>query len=219
MPDRQTSLLSLANELLLEIVEKLDQLKYISKILNLNKRTRDLLLTYLFDRGCARTRNARYRQTTLGLFLGGAICSDTSSIIDRIVNHRMTLGLMGETLLDGGMGIKKRINMPRYLRSALAVDSPYVAAYLLKSGVDLSESRYNRPKLMPLCQALSIGPTSTQDKIDASLRIACSYVLPRTFSSFLVKGANPNAYSPYGLNAMHELLLPRIPALANDFTY
>ncbi|KAF2967643.1 hypothetical protein GQX73_g5918 [Xylaria multiplex] len=147
-----------------------------------------------------------------------AVRIDSLWMIEYIATRRKVLDLMGP--LPRGVCARVGYSMETgYLHFALVADAPRVAAYLLKCGVDMSRDISDHPELTPLCLTLSMKPTNTQKELDASLRIACSYVLPQTVRSLLVRGANPNAYSPYGLNAIHWLLAARLPGLSNDSVY
>ncbi|KAI1428612.1 hypothetical protein F5Y12DRAFT_675048 [Xylaria sp. FL1777] len=237
MAQQHGHILSLPQELHIDIVRRLDSLNDVSSIVKLNRYFHGLFFDYLFDLKFTEIvqparkragenfpqtldntrRSPEFRYYYRSLFLH-ALATDSSWIIEHMATHKKELSLM-EPLRRGfseRAGYKTEIG---YLHFALAGDAPRVAAYMLKSGVDMGQEVNGFPELMPLCLALSMSRISTQEKLDASLRIACSYVLPRTVTYLLVRGANPNTYSPYGLNAIHSLLVARLPRLAKDYVY
>ncbi|KAI3342455.1 ankyrin repeat-containing domain protein [Ustulina deusta] len=233
MAQQHGHLLSLPQELHSDIVTRLDSLKDVRSVAQSNRYFFCLFFDYMLDLWFTEKVNRRKAQETRGGtrrvsntvhppstpetrcyidFVAQAIRTDCWLIIDYLATRRKELNLMGS--LPGNLceriGYKADAG---FLHLALAFDAPHVAVYLLKAGVDMSREMSDYPDLMPLCLTLSTSRTSTQEGLDASLRFACSYVLPRTVTYLLVRGANPNAYSPYGLNAIHWLLSVRLPGL------
>ncbi|KAI0540462.1 hypothetical protein GGR58DRAFT_499041 [Xylaria digitata] len=214
-------LLALPRELHLDIVEQLDSIR--DNPWGILRRddweTNELEVLY----GLRQSSNADNPHNSLEFRLTWslfqyAVRIDSLWIIEYIATRRKELNLM-EPLPRQFYTRAGHATETSYLHFALVVDAPRVAACLLKCGVDMSGEISDHPELTPLCLTLSMRHTSTQKELDASLRIACSYVLPRTVRSLLVRGANPNAYSPYGLNAIHWLLATRLPGLSNDLVY
>ncbi|KAI0445279.1 ankyrin repeat-containing domain protein [Xylaria telfairii] len=92
-----------------------------------------------------------------------------------------------------------------------------VAAWLLEIGIqtthgvgyveDVNGGKDYYPELDPLCLTLSKGNASTQEELNASLMTACTHGFARIAKFLLSRGANPNAYNPKGLNALHCLVL------------
>ncbi|GAW19793.1 hypothetical protein ANO14919_092840 [Xylariales sp. No.14919] len=246
MAQQHGHLLTLPTELQLHIVEQLESFRDIGSVVRLNRHFRALFFDYLFDLkftrrlqstgwkaqetikqtaqdGAQQINNAANPRNSLEFRLSGslfqyAVRIDSPWIVEYIATRRKELNLMEP--LPRRICEKAGYTMETgYLHFALVSDAPRVAAYLLKYGVDMSQEIGDHPELMPLCLVLSMKSTRIQQELDACLRIACSYVLPRTAKSLLARGADPNAYSPYGLNAMHWLLAARLPGLSSDLIY
>jgi ankyrin repeat protein len=96
-----------------------------------------------------------------------------------------------------------------YLHLSLIRDAPRVASLLVKYGTDVWEVGGEYPDMTPLSLALA-DPRGTRN-LDAALRIACSYALPRTCRYLLSRGANPNSLSKFGLAAIHLAVRKRLP--------
>lgn len=81
----------------------------------------------------------------------------------------------------------------------------------MKNGADISQEVEDYPDLTPLYMSLprALGTTSTA--LDLALRIACSYALPRTVIFLLASGANANTFNPYGIAAIHTVVMRRQP--------
>ncbi|TGJ83463.1 hypothetical protein E0Z10_g5300 [Xylaria hypoxylon] len=226
MVQQHGHILALPGELHLHIVDQFDSIGDISSVVQLNRYFRSFFFDYLFD--AKFTRRVQIAQRELERKVqgiprrtvqdGAQQTSNTANLRNEyIATRRKKLNLME---LPWRICEKAGYTMETgYLHFALVADAPRVANCLLKYGVDMDREINDHPELMPLCLALSSKYTSAQKELDAALRIACSYVLPRTVKSLLVRGANPNAYSPYGLNAIHCLLAARLPRLFSDILY
>lgn len=93
-----------------------------------------------------------------------------------------------------------------YLKFAICEDAPIVAAWLMETGIQtihgLGEDD-EHPEFEPLCLTLSKGNASTQEELNVSLTIACTHGCTRIAKLLLSRGADPSAYNPEGLNALH----------------
>ena len=85
---------------------------------------------------------------------------------------------------------------------------PRVATHLVRHGTDIWEDKSDYPDVTPLYLAIAHPDTKA---LDGALRIACSYALPRTAEHLLVRGADPNSLSRFGLAAIHLAVMKRLP--------
>ncbi|KAF3062559.1 Serine/threonine-protein phosphatase 6 regulatory ankyrin repeat subunit B [Trichoderma lentiforme] len=98
-----------------------------------------------------------------------------------------------------------------YLHYALLQDAPKVAIQLLKHGAELNENEALYPDLQHLYLALPQLLSNRIGSFDGPLRIACSYALPRIAEYLLIRGADPNAHSNFGLAAIHIAVRHKLP--------
>ncbi|KAG4263567.1 calcium/calmodulin-dependent protein kinase type 1B [Fusarium proliferatum] len=77
-----------------------------------------------------------------------------------------------------------------YLHLSITGDAPHVASHLIKLGTDIWEPGQGLPDLTPLC--LAVAQPQNKALLDAGLRIASGYSLPRTTEYLLARGADPN---------------------------
>ncbi|KAL6798410.1 ankyrin [Trichoderma sp. SZMC 28012] len=98
-----------------------------------------------------------------------------------------------------------------YLQYALLQDAPKVAIQLLKHGAELNENEALYPDLTHLYLALPQLLSNRIGSLDGPLRIACSYALPRMAEYLLIRGADPNAHSNFGLAAIHIAVRHKLP--------
>lgn len=98
-----------------------------------------------------------------------------------------------------------------YLQYALLQDAPKVAIQLLKHGAELNENEALYPDLTHLYLALPQLLSNRIGSLDGALRIACSYALPRMAEYLLIRGADPNAHSNFGLAAIHIAVRHKLP--------
>ncbi|KKP04189.1 hypothetical protein THAR02_03707 [Trichoderma harzianum] len=98
-----------------------------------------------------------------------------------------------------------------YLQYALLQDAPKVAIQLLKHGAELNENEALCPDLQHLYLALPQLLSNRVGSLDGPLRIACSYALPRMAEYLLIRGADPNAHSDFGLAAIHIAVRHKLP--------
>ena len=100
-----------------------------------------------------------------------------------------------------------------YLHFAVSMDAPLIASHLMKHGsssdfsIDSLSTTY--PDLTPLYMALARPNLITLHELNAALRIACSYALPRTTAFLLARGADARAVSIYGISVLHATLARR----------
>lgn len=100
-----------------------------------------------------------------------------------------------------------------YLHFAVSMDAPLIASHLMKHGsssdfsIDSLSTTY--PDLTSLYVALARPHLITQHELNAALRIACSYTLPRTTEFLLARGADARAVSFYGISVLHATLARR----------
>ncbi|KAL6863506.1 ankyrin [Trichoderma novae-zelandiae] len=97
------------------------------------------------------------------------------------------------------------------VQAALLHDAPKVTTQLLKHGATLDEDRALYPDLKPLYHAISRPISTSLGALDGPLRTACSYALPRTAEYLLTRGADPNTYSAFGYNALHNAIMRKLP--------
>ncbi|KAK1246602.1 hypothetical protein MKX08_000404 [Trichoderma sp. CBMAI-0020] len=98
-----------------------------------------------------------------------------------------------------------------FLHYALLQDAPKVAIQLLKHGADLDEDSALYPDLKSLYISVARPHSNSLGALDGALRIACSYALPRMAEYLLIRGADPNTYSAFGLAAIHIAVRKRVP--------
>ncbi|KAL7923711.1 putative ankyrin repeat protein [Trichoderma austrokoningii] len=98
-----------------------------------------------------------------------------------------------------------------FLHYALLQDAPKVAIQLLKHGSDLDEDDVLYPDLKSLYVSVARPLSNSLGALDGALRIACSYALPRMAEYLLIRGADPNTYSDFGLAATHIAAQKRVP--------
>lgn len=210
-------LADLPNELLIHIVGYLDCARDISSISRLNHRFHWLLSDYLID-FCVTDWSFLLR-----LFFH-AVKHDSANIIQRLTFYTGRLDLKGYEicnsfvligeLLTSSFALLRFIPMRSFpgitfLHFALVADAPRVAAHLMKHGADISQEVGDYPDLTPLFLTLALRQTSKQKELDSALRIACSYALPRTTRSLLMRGADANTMSSYGVAAIHVAVTRR----------
>lgn len=105
--------------------------------------------------------------------------------------------------------ISRPIRTITYLHLAIIGDAPKVANHLVKYGTDVWEGGGDYPDITPLYLAIA-NPRGARN-LDAALRIACSYALPKTCRYLLTRGADPNSLSRFGLAAIHLAVRSRLP--------
>lgn len=98
-----------------------------------------------------------------------------------------------------------------FLHYALLQDAPKVAILLLKHGSDLDEDAALYPDLKSLYISVARPHSNSLGALDGALRIASSYALPRMAEYLLIRGADPNTYSAFGLAAIHIAVRKRVP--------
>ncbi|KAF5536076.1 ankyrin repeat [Fusarium mexicanum] len=96
-----------------------------------------------------------------------------------------------------------------YLHLSITGDAPHVASHLIKLGTDLWEPGRGLPDLTPLC--LAVAQPQNKALLDAGLRIASGYSLPRTTEYLLARAADPNRLSRFGLAAIHLAAMKKAP--------
>ncbi|KAI0013651.1 ankyrin repeat-containing domain protein [Xylariaceae sp. FL0662B] len=203
MDHKQTQLSNIPNELLIQIVEYLDNSHDINSVTRVSRHFHWLFSDYFINLEYARCIGSAKPKFCLDLFLH-ALDLDSNNIIQCLTNQRHELDFRGFVPI-------RQFRDTTFLHLSLLGDAPRVAAHLIKFGADVNQEVTDYPDLTPLCLALARPKTSTQKEVDTSLRIACSYALPRTVASLLARGADPNALSPYGVGAMHSTVMKRLP--------
>ncbi|KAI1302002.1 ankyrin repeat-containing domain protein [Xylaria venustula] len=238
MAQQRSHLLLLPQELQLEIVSWLDDEEDVSSVAQLNRYFRCLFFDYSFDFSCTQFQqepwaccythnddNPRTRELSwCRLLLRHATKTNSSWLAEQVVVRRKVLDLTERLPVvfyyyTDHLQPHEGEDSSSYLHCAVTADAPHVVTTLLEAGADMNRETKNYPELMPLYQTLSMSHTSTQKELDTSLQIACSNALPRTVAHLLARGANPNAFNSYGLNAVHCLLSARKPKIASEFGY
>lgn len=79
----------------------------------------------------------------------------------------------------------------------------------MKHGSDITQEMGEHPDLTSLFFALGRYRLSSQKELDAALRIACHYALPKTTRFLLTRGSDVHAVSKYGVSAIHATVAKR----------
>ncbi|PVH73916.1 ankyrin, partial [Cadophora sp. DSE1049] len=198
---------TLPTEVLLLINSNLSDTGDINAICQLTRRLYHLFLPEVFDRhlAWARTTNRpkKERDSLIAIFLHAAKYN-SSNLIQQLFCYREIVDFKGTPFSHHSI---------TYLHFAVSMDAPVIASHLMKHGsssefsIDSLSTTY--PDLTPLYMALARPYLITQHELNAALRIACSYALPRTTSFILARGADARAVSIYGISVLHATLTCR----------
>ncbi|POS77901.1 hypothetical protein DHEL01_v203716 [Diaporthe helianthi] len=160
----------------------------------------DHLFNNAFQRRC---KTDVPRRVFMGLVLHAIKC-DSQHIAQWLCYYELSNELNG--LIPSDSDLTKSLT---YLHLSIIGDAPRVASYLVKYGTDVWEGGGDYPDITPLY--LSIANPRGTTNLDAALRIACSYALPKTCQYLLTRGADPNSLSRFGLAAIHLAVRKRLP--------
>ncbi|KAK0119439.1 hypothetical protein ONS95_010888 [Cadophora gregata] len=206
-----TSFANLPVEILLLINSNLNGTGDINAICQLTRRLYHLFLPEVFDRHLAWARTVdrpkKERDCLIAIFLH-AVKFNSSNLIQQLFCYREVVDFKG--CLPGTPFSHYSIT---YLHFAVSMDAPVIASHLMKHGsssefsIDSLSTTY--PDLTPLYMALARPHLITQHELNAALRIACSYALPRTAAFLLARGADARAVSNYGISVLHATLTRR----------
>ncbi|KAL2257482.1 hypothetical protein VTK26DRAFT_120 [Humicola hyalothermophila] len=203
----------LPSELQIDIVGRLEAKSDISAVTCLSRDLRKKFLDALIEKHLGQRVIAGVDPNIapVELFLHGAK-HDAAFLVEGLAGH---LDMRGPVpYLVEGKGTT-------FIAFALLVDAPHVAACLLRAGgdldlVDQAGHDINKPgygipfpDLTRLCLTLAGAQGSSQRELDSSLRIACSYALPRTVRFLLTRGADANAITAFGAAPIHMAVARR----------
>ncbi|KAI1085680.1 ankyrin repeat-containing domain protein [Whalleya microplaca] len=207
MAKQQRQLSDMPNEVLMDIIEYLDQSRDIGSATRINRHFYWLFYGYYLDFMFEKCIDRNKLGWCLSLFVT-SVRVDSFSTIQYLTSQRP--GQYFRRLVSGypfKVFPRRRVTC---LHLSLLSDAPRVSAHLMKFGADINQEISNYPDLTPLCLALARPKSSTQNEIDTALRIACSYALPKTVTSLLLRGADPNTLGPYGVGAIHSIVIKRL---------
>ncbi|QGI82399.1 hypothetical protein CEK25_009128 [Fusarium fujikuroi] len=193
---------SLPLEIFLQILEYLGSSRDLSSFTRCARyicwRASQWLFDFTFEERCkVRRRELVYQRFTIR-----AISLDSQRMMQWLIYHELS------SQLNGFVPQLKRKHIT-YLHLSITGDAPHVASHLIKLGTDIWEPGQGLPDLTPLC--LAVAQPQNKALLDAGLRIASGYSLPRTTEYLLARGADPNRLSRFGLAAIHLAAMKKAP--------
>lgn len=217
----------LPNEVLLHILGELDP-GDVRSITLLNRDFRWRFVDYHFDRYYGNQISSDAKSQWCVRLFHHAIKTNSSDIVQYLAIRKSDLDLTGYGLYSRhahslllltspfrltSMPVEEDRHYQHYscthesfLHMAIAGDAPHAASFLVKLGADVDQDVGRIPDFPALCLGLARVNIGPQKEKDAALRIACSNALPRTVAHLLVKGADPDSISPFGMGALHVAL-------------
>ncbi|KAL2070234.1 hypothetical protein VTL71DRAFT_13260 [Oculimacula yallundae] len=204
---------TLPTEILLLIISKVSSSGDVNAICKLTRRLHGLFLPEVFERriAWAKTQTSKHprkpRDTLVQIFLH-AVKFNSSTLIQELFCYGEILDFRGNLPATSVSHLSVT-----FLHFAVTMDAPIIASQLMKHGssseftLDSLSSTY--PDLTPLYLSLARPNLLTQRELNAALRIACSYALPRTAAFLLARGAEARTISLYGISALHATLARR----------
>ncbi|KAH7411426.1 ankyrin repeat-containing domain protein [Cadophora sp. MPI-SDFR-AT-0126] len=202
---------TLPTEVLLLINSNLSGTGDINAICQLTRRLYHLFLPEIFERHLAwaktTDRPKKERDCLIAIFLH-SVKYNSSNLIQQLFCYRDIVDFRGYL-----PSMPFSHHSITYLHFAVSMDAPVIASRLMKHGsssdFSIDSLSVTYPDLTPLYMALARPQLLTQHELNAALRIACSYALPRTTSFLLARGADARAVSIYGISVLHATLARR----------
>ncbi|CZS96285.1 uncharacterized protein RAG0_05667 [Rhynchosporium agropyri] len=201
----------LPTEVLLIIISHLPGTGDVNAVCKLTSRLHGLFLPEVFDRHVAWAKTSvnpkKPLECLVTIFLH-AVKFNSSTLIQELFCYSDIVDFRG--FIPGTPFSHHSIT---YLHFALTMDAPIIASQLMKHGSS-SESTLESlsttyPDLTPLYLSLARPNLLTERELNAALRIACSYALPRATSFLLARGAEARTVSIYGISVLHATLARR----------
>ncbi|KAG8157123.1 hypothetical protein KVR01_013113 [Diaporthe batatas] len=165
----------------------------------------DHLFTKAFQWRC--TNHGNQPRIVFMRLVAHAIKCDSQHIAQWLCYQELHVSEQLNGILPPGWRFSETVT---YLHLAILGDAPRVANHLVRYGTDVWEGGGDYPDITPLYLAIA-NPRGARKGLDAALRIACSYALPRTCRYLLTRGADPNTPSRFGLAAIHLAVRRRLP--------